>query len=175
LLARHPAIEQRLVAEVERVLGDGVPSAAQLPELVYTRMVFLETMRLYPPVPGVSRNVVERDVIDGVHLEPGEVVIVSPFVTHRHPEYWPDPERFDPERFHPRAVDAIEPYSYFPFLLGRRACLGEHFAMVEGVLLLAMLVRRYRLRLVSSQPHRTRPISTLRFERPLMMHVTRRA
>jgi cytochrome P450 len=174
LLARHPAILERLIEEIERVLGDDTPSAEHLPKLVYTRMVFLETMRLYPPVPGVSRNVVESDVIDGVRVEPNEVVIISAYVTHRHPEFWADPERFDPERFAPESLDDIEPYSYFPFLLGRRACLGEHFAMVEGIVLLAMLVRRYHLALASNQPHRTRPISTLRFARPLMMRVTRR-
>jgi cytochrome P450 len=174
LLARHPSVEERLAAEIERVLGDAPLGAEHLPELTFTRMVFLETMRLYPPVPGVSRNVVEADVIDGVRLEPNELVLVSAYVTHRHPEYWSDPERFDPDRFAPEALDGIEPYSYFPFLLGRRACLGEHFAMVEGIALLAMLVRRYRLRLSSHMPHRTRPISTLRFARPLMMHVERR-
>ena len=175
LLAKNPDVAERLVDEVETVLGDDPPRAEHLPRLPFTRMVFLETMRLYPPVPGVSRAVVEPDDIDGVRLRPKDVVIVSAYVTHRHPEYWSDPERFDPDRFAPDAVDDIEPYSYFPFLLGRRACLGEHFAMVEGIVLLAMLVRRYRLTLVSDELHRTRPISTLRFERPLMMNVTRRA
>ena len=174
LLARHPEIEARLFEEVDRVLGDETPRAEHLPELVYTRMVFLETMRLYPPVPGVSRRVAEADVIDGVRLDADDVTVISAYVTHRHPEYWPDPERFDPERFAPDAIDGIEPYSYFPFLLGRRACLGEHFAMVEGVVLLAMLARRYRLSLVPGPPHRTRPISTLRFARPLMMRAERR-
>jgi enediyne biosynthesis protein E7 len=174
LLARHPDVTERLVDEVNRILGDATLQAEHLPELTFTRMVFLETMRLYPPVPGVSRDVREPDELDGVRLDPEDVVIVSAYVTHRHPEYWPDPERFDPERFAPESLDDIEPFSYFPFLLGRRACLGEHFAMVEGIALLAMLVRRYRLELVSDLPHRTRPISTLRFARPLMMKVTRR-
>jgi enediyne biosynthesis protein E7 len=174
LLARHPDIDDRLHEEASRVLGDRNPTAADLPSLPYTRMVFLETMRLYPPVPGVSRKVVQPDVIDGVRVEPGELVVIAPYVTHRHPEYWVDPERFDPERFAPERVNDLEPYSYLPFLLGRRACLGEHFAMVEGIVLLAMLARRYKLTLLSSQPCRTRPISTLRFERPLMMKVSRR-
>lgn len=174
LLARNPDVARRLVEEVDAVLGDDTPTAEHLRALTYTRMVFLEAMRLYPPVPGVSRAVVEPDEIDGVRLRPKDVVIVSAYVTHRHPEYWSDPERFDPSRFAPDAVDDIEPYSYFPFLLGRRACLGEHFAMVEGIILLAAIVRRYRLTLVSDEPHRTRPISTLRFERPLMMNVARR-
>jgi len=175
LLARHPEVTQRLIEEVDRVVGDGTVEAEHLPQLVFTRMVFLETLRLYPPVPGVSRDVREPDEIDGVRLESKDVVIVSAFVTHRHPEYWRDPERFDPDRFAPEALDDIEPFSYFPFLLGRRVCLGEHFAMVEGITLLAMLVRRYRLELVSDEPHRTRPISTLRFARPLMMTVARRS
>jgi cytochrome P450 len=174
LLARHRDVDERLHDEARTVLGDRTPTAADLPRLEYTRMVFLETMRLYPPVPGVSRKLVEPDVIDGIRIEPGELVVVAPYVTHRHPEYWTDAERFDPDRFSRDRLDTIEPYSYLPFLLGRRACLGEHFAMVEGVVLLAMLARRYQLTSISHEPIRTRPISTLRFSRPLVMQVRRR-
>jgi cytochrome P450 len=174
LLAQHPAIEARLVEEVERVLRDGAPTADALPKLVYTRMVFLETMRLYPPVPSVTRRVIEPDVIDGVRVTTDDVVVVSPFATHRHPAFWRSPDRFDPDRFSEANAARIEPYSYLPFLLGRRACLGEHFALIEGVLLLAMLVQRYKLTPTSREPVETRPISTLRFARPLIMKVTPR-
>jgi cytochrome P450 len=174
LLTTHPDIEARLVEEATRVLGDRTPTAEDFPQLVYTRQVFLETMRLYPPVPSVTRNAIAADVIDGIHVEAGAIVGVTPFVTHRHPEFWTNPEEFDPDRFSEKRAASIEPYSYMPFLLGRRQCLGEHFAMLEGVLLLAMIVRRYAFTRVDREPIDTRPISTLRLGRPLVMRVADR-
>jgi cytochrome P450 len=174
LLARHPEVEARLVEEATRVLGDRAPSMEDIPRLTFARRVFLETMRLYPPVPALTRTAAATDSIDGVRIEAGEVVGVVPYVTHRHPEYWSEPERFDPDRFSDERATRIEPYSYMPFLLGRRQCLGEHFAMLEGVVLLAMIARRYALRPVTDEVMRTRPIATLRLARPLMMHVTER-
>jgi cytochrome P450 len=171
LLARHPAAYARLAEEAQMVFGDRRPEAADLARLEYSRMVFLETLRLYPPVPAVTRNVLTATEIDGVRVEPGEMVGICPYVTHRHPEYWPEAERFDPERFSSAGLDRIEPYSYLPFLLGRRACLGQHFAMLEGVLLLALIARRYELSLAADDPIQSHPISTLRFEKPLMMRV----
>ncbi len=174
LLSSHPDIEERLVEEATRVLGDRTPTAQDVSQLVYARQVFLESMRLYPPVPGVSRDTIAADVIDGIPVKAGQLVAIAPFVTHRHPEYWTEPQRFDPDRFSVKRAETIEPYSYMPFLLGRRQCLGEHFAMLEGPLLLAMLVRRYAFTRVSREPIATRPISTLRLARPLMMHVRER-
>lgn len=175
LLSTHPEIEERLVEEATRVLGDRTPTAQDVPQLVYTRQVFLESMRLYPPVPGVSRNAVADDVIDGIRVPAGKLVVVSSFATHRHPDYWTNPERFDPDRFSEKRVDEIEPYSYMPFLLGRRQCLGEHFAMIEGPLLLAMILRRYAFTRVSHERIATRPISTLRLAKPLVVHVRERS
>lgn len=171
LLSTHPDVEQRLVDEAIRVLGDRPPTADDIPKLVYARQVFLEAMRLYPPVPGVSRNTLADDDIEGIRVPAGQMVVVAPYVTHRHPEYWTDPERFDPDRFSESRAANIEPYSYMPFLLGRRQCLGEHFAMLEGPLLLAMILRRYAMSRVSSEPIGTRPIATLRLARPLIMHM----
>lgn len=175
LLAQHPEIAERLASEALRVLGDRTPVAADIPALGYARQVFLETLRIYPPVPSMSRGVVQEESIDGVRVVPGEMVFLAPFVTHRHPDHWPDAERFDPERFTPAAIDRLEPGSYMPFSLGRRACLGEHFAMIEGVLLLAMIARRYKLTLVEGEPIETRPITTLRMSRPLIMKIERRS
>jgi cytochrome P450 len=174
LLWSHPEIEERLVEEATRVLGDRVPTAQDVSKLVYARQVFLEVMRLYPPVPGVTRNAIAADVIDGIPIKAGGLVLVSPFVTHRHPDYWTNPNGFDPDRFSEKRAETIEPYSFMPFLLGRRQCLGEHFAMLEGPLLLAMIVRRYAFSRVSRENIATRPISTLRLARPLMMHVRER-
>lgn len=176
VLAQHPDIEEKLVEEAMRVLGDRTPLAQDVPKLVYARQVFLEVMRLYPPVPGVSRNAVVEDEVEGIKVPAGQLVLVSPYATHRHPEYWREPNRFDPDRFSEKRIGDIEPYSYMPFLLGRRQCLGEHFAMIEGPLLLAMMMRRYAFKRVSQEKIATRPISTLRLAKPLVMHVqTRKA
>src|SRR5262249_24161493 len=129
MLARHPEVAERLHRESAAVLGRRGPTAEAIPELEYARRVFLETMRLYPPVPRLPRDIREAEEIDGIRLDPGEMLYITPYVTHRHPACWESPESFDPDRFAPERVDKIVPYSYMPFLLGRRACLGEHFGM----------------------------------------------
>ena len=174
LLASHPAVLERLVDEVTAVLGDRAPGPDDVPRLVYTRMVLSEVMRLYPPVPVVARRAVADDEFDGVRVAAGEKVGLFIYGTHRLPEFWSRPEAFDPERFAPERAGAIDPFAYLPFLRGRRECLGEHFALLEGVVALAMLVGRYRLVREDEGPIRTRPISTLRLARPLRMRVERR-
>ncbi len=174
LLSKHPDAEEKLVEEATRVLGDRSPTAEDISKLVYSRQVFLESMRLYPPVPGISRNTLADDVIDGIVVPAGQLVAISPYVAHRHPDYWTNPEQFDPDRFSQKRAETIEPYSYMPFLLGRRQCLGEHFAMLEGPLLLSMILRRYAFKRVSDEPIRTRPIATLRLAKPLVMYVRKR-
>jgi len=175
LLAKNPEVEERLHRESSAVLGRRGPTAEAIPELEYARRVFLETMRLYPPVPGLSRDIKEEEEIDGIRISPKEMLYITPYVTHRHPECWERPEVFDPDRFAPERADKIVPYSYMPFLLGRRACLGEHFGMLEGTIALAMVASRYKLELIDDKPIGTRPISTLRLARPLMMRVIPRA
>ena len=174
LLSQHPEVEARLVEETRRVLGGRRPTVDDVAQLEYTRMVFSETMRLYPPVPAVLRVARAADRFDGIEVAAGERIALNLYVTHRHPEFWPDPDRFDPERFAPSRADSIAPYSYLPFLIGRRACLGEHFAMLESVLALAMIVDRYRFERLDGEPIPTRPISTLRLGRPLRVRVHRR-
>jgi cytochrome P450 len=156
------------------VLAKYGPTVDAIPHLEYARRVFLETMRLYPPVPGVSRDVHEDEAIDGIQVRKGEVVFVSPYVTHRHPQCWERPDEFDPDRFAPERAENIVPFSYMPFLLGRRACLGEHFGMLEGTIALAMIASRYKLELATSIPLQSRPIATLRLARPLLMRAVRR-
>lgn len=145
LLARHPEAEERLRAEVETVLGDRPPAAADVPALAFARAVVEEAMRLYPPVWGIGRQAVEPDEIRGVQLPAGALVNLSPWVTHRHPAFWWDPERFDPDRFLPPAAQDRPRFAYFPFSGGPRLCIGETFALVEAVVVLAMLVQRHRL------------------------------
>lgn len=174
LLAQHPEVEARIVEEVRSVLGDRTPTAEDIPRLVYTKCVFFEVLRLYPPVPVVPRTARERDSFDGIEVPAGAEIVLSIYTTHRHPDFWERPNEFDPDRFLEPRADSIAPYSYLPFLLGRRACLGEHFAILEGVLALALIVGRYRFAREDSAPIATRPISTLRMARPLRMRVRRR-
>jgi cytochrome P450 len=174
LLARHPEIEERLHEESAAVLGRHGPTVDAIPELEVARRVFLETMRLYPPVPGVSRNIREPEEIDGIRVDTSEMAFISAYATHRHPACWDRPDAFDPDRFAPERADHIVPYSYMPFLLGRRACIGEHFGMLEGTIALAMIARRYKLERVSEEPMPSLPMATLRLAKPLMMRVVRR-
>lgn len=171
LLARHPKVQARLVEEVNTVLGGRAPTVEDVRQLELTRQVFLETMRLYPPVPVVTRTARRADHFDGIAVAPGERVALDIYATHRDPELWERASEFDPDRFAPARLAEIAPYSYLPFLLGRRACLGEHFALLEGVVALAMIVDRHRLEPVDGHPIGTRPISTLRLARPLRMRV----
>lgn len=175
LLSQHPEQLARLEAEVDAVLGGRSPEVSDIAKLPYTRMVVQEALRLYPPVPLVTRRAIEPDEIDGVQIPAGTKLSLPIFATHRHPDYWLDPDRFDPERFTPGRASTIPPGAYAPFLLGRRACLGEHFAMLEGVTALAMIISRYRLVRANDTPIGTRPVVTLRMDAPLWMRVERRA
>ena len=149
LLAQHPAVEEQLRRELSEVLGGRPPSPADYPRLQYTEMVLAESMRLFPPAWAVSRYSIEDVTIGRWHVPKGSIVLTSPWVTHRHPDLWPDPERFDPLRFTPEAKAARPKLAYFPFGAGPRICIGEGFAWMEGVLLLAALAQRWRFEVIS--------------------------
>lgn len=132
--------------EVDRVLGGPggrAPTAADMEALPYLTMVLKETMRLYPSAPVIGRRSVAEAEVDGVRIPAGADVLVSPWVTQRHPDYWPDPERFDPSRFTPEAEAGRPRYAWFPFGGGPRACIGQHLSMLESVLGLAVLLREF--------------------------------
>ncbi len=143
LLSIHPLVTRKLHAELDNVLGGRLPTVADLPNLPYTCMVIEETLRLYPPVWGYVRDAKDEDVLDGYVIPAGSMVLVCPYLTHRHPEFWANPEAFDPERFTPERVAARPKYAYFPFGGGQRVCLGEKFAMLEAQLVLATLAQRF--------------------------------
>ncbi|MEV7415993.1 cytochrome P450 [Streptomyces sp. NPDC089919] len=144
LLARHPEEQARAREEVRRVLGDRAPGAADLEALPYLTQVLKEAMRLYPAAPVIGRRAVAAAEIDGQLIPAGADVLLVPWVTHRHPRYWgEDPERFDPARFEPAAEKARARYAWFPFGGGPRACIGQHFSMLESVLALALLLRDF--------------------------------
>jgi cytochrome P450 len=162
LLARHPQATECLHAELAAVLGDRLPSVADLPRLPWTRMVLEEAMRLYPPAWLISRAAKEDDVIGGFHVPRGATVMLSSWVTHRHPGLWDDPERFEPERFAPERVAARPRFAYFPFGGGPRLCIGSGFAMTEAQLVLASVASRYRLESVPGHEPHLEPLVTLR-------------
>jgi cytochrome P450 len=144
------------------VLGGRLPTVADLPNLTYTRMVLDEAMRLYPPAYAISRRAIEDDEIQGYHIPANATVLISPYVTHHLPAFWDNPEGFDPERFTPEREKTRHPYAYFPFGGGPRLCIGNNFALMEGVLILAAIGQRYRLDLVPGHPVATEPLITLR-------------
>ncbi|WP_330299136.1 cytochrome P450 [Streptomyces sp. NBC_00503] len=151
LLARHPELQDRARAEIAEVLGDRTPGAADLDRLPYLTQVLKEAMRLYPAAPVIGRRSVAAAEVDGHTIPAGADVILAPWVTHRHPRYWPDPERFDPDRFTPEAEAERPRYAWFPFGGGPRACIGQHFSMLESVIALAMILREYEFEAVDTE------------------------
>lgn len=152
LLARHPDAEERLHAEVDRVLGDRVPTFDDLPKLTYTRMIVDETLRIYSPAYQFMRRAREDDEIGGYRMPAGSNVLINSYFLHRHRDFWDDPERFDPERFTPGRVADRPKHAYLPFGSGHRICIGKHFALTELTLVLATVARRHRLVLPDGAP-----------------------
>ena len=171
LLARHPEVGARLRAEVEAVLGGRAPTFDDLRQLTFTKMVIEEVMRLYPPVWAMERGVVADDAIGGYRIPAKSFVMLSPYVTHRHPAFWSEPERFDPERFRPEVAHERPRHAYFPFGLGPRVCIGATFAMAEAVLMLARLAAQFELGLPPGYEIDLDPNITLRPRRGLPMTV----
>ena len=162
LLSKYPDVNRRLRAEVAEVLNGRTPGIDDLPKLKYTRMVIEESMRLYPPVWGVTRCAAEDDEIGGYHIPRNSIVILCQYITHRHPAFWENPEGFDPERFTPERVAARTRYAYFPFLGGPHQCIGLDFAMMEAVLIVAMIAQAFRLELIPGHVAGLDSIFTLR-------------
>jgi cytochrome P450 len=146
LLARNAGVERELHRELDEVLEGRVPSPADYPRLKYTEMVLAESMRLFPPAWGIGRFALEDVRIGEWDVPKRGLVLVSQWVTHRDPRFWPDPERFDPLRFKSDSESPRPKFAYFPFGGGSRICIGESFAWMEGVLLLATLAQRWRFR-----------------------------
>ena len=162
LLSKHPDIERRVRAEALAVLGDRDPVLEDVKALEYTRMVIEEALRLYPPAWVFERQAVAADSLGGFPIEPGSIVALCPYVLHRHPDHWENPEGFDPERFSPERAANRPRYAYLPFGGGPRTCVGNHFAMMEAQILLAMIVREHRLELEPSHKVELDPVITLR-------------
>ena len=175
LLSCHPAVRERLHGEVDTVLGGQPPQVADLPRLGYVEQVVKESMRLYPPAWVISRCADQDDVIGGHRIPAGSIVLVSPYVTHRHPGFWEHPDTFDPDRFETAREAGRPPFVYFPFGGGPRLCIGNSFAMMELVLVVSSIAQRCRLDLVPGEVVGTRPLITLRSATPITMRVTKRS
>lgn len=152
LLSQHPAVEARLHDEVDAALGGRRPALADLPRLPYTLQVIKESMRLYPPAWTLNIRRAAADTTLGGHaIRRGDLIWIAPFAMHRRPAYFPDPERFDPDRWTPEREKALPRYAYMPFGGGPRVCIGNGFAMMEAQLIVAAVARRFRLRLAPDQ------------------------
>ncbi|MEO5579298.1 MAG: cytochrome P450, partial [Gemmatimonadaceae bacterium] len=174
LLSQNPDAEARLHAEIDGALADRVPGFEDLPALPYTRMVFAESMRLFPPAWAVGRRALVPFEVRGYTVPRRSVVLMSQYIVHRDPRYFPDPEKFDPERWTAEAQSARPKFSYFPFGGGTRICIGEQFAWMEGILLIASIAQSWRMRLVPGHVVAVQPLITLRPRHGMRMVLERR-
>jgi cytochrome P450 len=174
LLSQHPDVEANLHQELDTVLGDRPPTVADLPNLPYTERILTESMRLYPPAWILGRRALVDHEVDGYRIPAGSIVVTAQYIVHHDPRWFPDPYRFDPDRWLPDQAASRPKYSYFPFGGGQRLCIGEPFAWMEGELLLATLAHRWNLGLVRGQPIDLSPVVTLRPKHGMKMTVHRR-
>jgi cytochrome P450 len=171
LLSQNPDCELRFHNELENVLAGKLPSAEDVPRLRYTEKVMAESLRLYPPAWAMGRYARNDFALGDFFLPARTTVLISQFVTHRDARYFPDPLRFDPERFSTEAKAQRTKFTYFPFGAGVRQCIGESFAWMEGVLIMATLAQKWKLRLVPGHPVEPQPLITLRPKYGMLMQV----
>ncbi len=171
LLSLHPEAERRLREELQSVLAGRTPTLADLPRLAYGARVIKESMRLFPPAWAISRRAVNEDQLAGYRLPARSFVLLCPYLTHRHPAFWEDPEGFDPDRFLPERFNSQHRFAYLPFGAGARMCIGSNFAMMEAQLVLATIAQRFRLKLIPNHPVELEPLITLRSRKGMRMRV----
>ncbi len=175
LLSTNPEAEQKLHAELDTMLNGRLPSAADLPRLTYTRMVLSEALRLYPPAWVLTRLSVEPFEASGYTLPAGSPILASQWVNHHQARFFPEPFKFQPERWTPEAEAQLPKFAYFPFGGGPRVCIGESFAWMEGVLLIATLAQRWRMHPGPKQRLALQPVITLRPRYGVEMRLEKRA
>ena len=175
LLAMHPESERRLHAELNLALGDRPPTPADMKSTTYCQYIIEEAMRLYPPLPMFSRRAIDDDVLSGYHIPADSTILLSQYVTHRHPAFWENPEGFDPERFTSERSEGRPHFAYFPFGGGPRRCIGDNFATLEMRLVVPMIVQKFRLQVASGVPITPAPALTLRPEHGLPMTIHHRS
>ena len=171
LLSSHPQAVERLRAETAKNIGERIPASQDLPKLQYARMVFEESMRLYPPAWILGRKALAEDEIGGFMIPANAVIAISPYVVHRHPDFWEAAEVFDPERFSPERSVNRHRFAYIPFGAGPRQCIGNNLAMLEAQLIITMVARSYTMRLVPDQAIKPQAIFILRPNRAILMQL----
>ena len=172
-MSRNPQLAKRLRAEVRNAIGDRAPTLADLPKMAYVEQTVKEALRLYPPFWSLSRKAVEADDLGGYAVPRNATLMLCPYVMHRNPRYWENPEAFDPDRFSPERAKTIHEYAYFPFGGGPRTCIGKRLALMEAQLSLAMLVQRFDLHLASGQTVEAEPMISFRPRHGIRMTVHR--
>jgi len=172
LLAGHPEVLAKVEREIEQVVGEGELAFSQIMRLTYMRQVIDESLRLYPPAWMIGREALGPDEINGLKLEEGDSVSVFIYGLHRNPEYWNNPDQFDPERFNEANKKARKPYTYIPFGGGPRLCIGHQFAIIEMQIALALILKRFRIsRANPEQPMELFPSVTLRPGSPVLLNL----
>jgi cytochrome P450 len=174
LLALHPQVESRLHAEIDAAPVEIAPSLARMEALPYAQQVVNEALRLYPPGWLLSRRAIGADVLAGYEIPAGADVLLSPYLLHRHPRFWPDPDAFKPERFASENEAERPRFAYMPFAAGPRHCIGETFALYEMLMHLYKVARRYRLTYLPTEPVELEAQINLRTKKPLYMRLERR-
>ncbi|MCB0640833.1 MAG: cytochrome P450 [Phaeodactylibacter sp.] len=174
LLAQNPEAEAELQAEVDQVLEGRTPTVEDLPQLKYTRMVLGESMRVRPPLYVISRQARETFQLGSYTIPAGSILLISPYLIHHDPRFRPNPDQFDPHSWDKHAQQASSKYEYIPFSRGPRACIGESFAWMEGVLVLATIAQSWHLKLVPGHPVEFLQLINLRPKYGMKMTVHRR-
>ncbi len=174
-LASNPSVAGRLHEELDAELGDRYPTLEDLHHLPYTLQVIKEVLRLYPPAPVYVRDAVSDDMLDGYPIPGGSAVMLSPYYTHRHPEFWENPLQFDPDRWTPEREAARHPYAYHPFAAGQRICIGNNFSLLESHILLALLARDFAPQLAAGYTPQWVMQGVLSTANGLPMRIERRA
>jgi cytochrome P450 len=173
LLSQNSEPERQMHDEIDGVLNGRLPTVEDVPQLKYVEMVLAESMRLYPPAWAMGRKALNDFQLGPYYLPRGTTMLMSQWIAHRNPEYYPDPLHFDPSRFAPDAPPRPK-FAYFPFGAGPRQCIGESFAWMEGVLVLATIAQRWRFRLVPGHRVKPQPLITLRPKYGMRMFAERR-
>ena len=174
LLSQNPEAEAELQEELDRVLNGRLPSAEDLAQLKYTKMVFGESLRLYPPSYVIPRQTLEDFPIDKYIIPRGSIILMSPYLIHHDSRFHPDPEKFNPHAWDNHSHSLNSKYEYFPFSRGPRSCIGEPFAWMQGVLVLASIAQSWRMKLVPDHPVELLPLINLRPKYGMLMTLHRR-